>query len=137
MRFEATVEECIVSQGEIPKDLAGGYYRVGPTWKRPTKQGTNPLLSMDGMVQAITFENGRADFRNRWVRTPKYLLEEKHRRGMFAWMGRPAEFADPSFEQLGTRFASPTLIPAIARFFADKSRAELEPRCCQRSRHVL
>lgn len=62
MRFEATVDECIVSQGEIPKDLAGGYYRVGPTWKRPTKQGTNPLLSMDGMVQAITFENGRADF---------------------------------------------------------------------------
>lgn len=85
MRFEATVEECIVSQGEIPKDLAGGYYRVGPTWKRPTKQGTNPLLSMDGMVQAITFENGRADFRNRWVRTPKYLLEEKHGKGMFAW----------------------------------------------------
>jgi carotenoid cleavage dioxygenase len=85
MRFEATVEECIVSQGEIPKDLAGGYYRVGPSWKRPTKQGTNPLLSMDGMVQAITFENGRADFRNRWVRTPKYLLEEKHHRGMFAW----------------------------------------------------
>ena len=65
--------------------IAGGYYRVGPTWKRPTKQGTNPLLSMDGMVQAITFENGRADFRNRWVRTPKYLLEDKHQRGMFAW----------------------------------------------------
>lgn len=85
MRFEATVEECIVSQGEIPKDLAGGYYRVGPTWKRPTKQGTNPLLSMDGMVQAITFEDGRANFRNRWVRTPKYLLEEKHHRGMFSW----------------------------------------------------
>ena len=53
MRFEATVEECIVSQGEIPKDLAGGFYRCGPTWKRPTKQGTNPLLSMDGMVQGL------------------------------------------------------------------------------------
>src|SRR2546426_11763953 len=84
MRFEATVEECIVSQGEIPKDLAGGYYRGGPTRKRPTKQGTNPLLSMDGMGQAITFENGRADFRNRWVRAPKDLLEEKHQRGLFA-----------------------------------------------------
>jgi carotenoid cleavage dioxygenase len=85
MRFEATVEECIVSQGEIPRDLSGGYYRCGPTWKRPTKQGSNALVSMDGMVQAIVFDNGRADFRNRWVRTPKYLLEEKHRRGMFAW----------------------------------------------------
>ena len=56
MRFEATVDECIVTHGEIPEDLAGGFYRVGPTWKRPTKQGTNPLLSMDGMVQALVFE---------------------------------------------------------------------------------
>lgn len=58
MRFEATVEECIVSHGEIPKELTGGFYRTGPTWKRPTKQGTNGLLSIDGMVQGITFENG-------------------------------------------------------------------------------
>lgn len=85
MRFEATVEECIVSHGEIPKELAGGFYRTGPTWKRPTRQGTNPLLGMDGMVQGLVLENGRADFRNRWIRTPKYLLEEHHRRGMFEW----------------------------------------------------
>jgi carotenoid cleavage dioxygenase-like enzyme len=85
MRFEATVEECIVSSGEIPKDLAGGAYRTGPTWKRPTKQGNNPLLSMDGMVQGLVLRDGRADFRNRWVRTPKYLLEEKHGRGLFEW----------------------------------------------------
>src|ERR1700761_6012240 len=72
MRFEATVEECIVSHGEIPKDLAGGFYRCGPTWKRPTRQGNNPLLSQDGMVQGLVLGDGRADFRNRWVRTPKY-----------------------------------------------------------------
>lgn len=85
MRFEATVEDCVTTFGEIPKDLAGGFYRVGPTFKRPTRQGANGLLSMDGMVQGLTFDNGRADFRNRWVRTPKYLLEDKHRRGMFRW----------------------------------------------------
>ena len=78
MRFEATVEECIVTHGEIPKDLAGGIYRTGPCWKRPTAQGGTPLLAMDGMVQGLVFENGRADFRNRWIRTPKYLLEEKY-----------------------------------------------------------
>lgn len=85
MRFEATVEECIVAEGEIPKDLHGGFYRCGPTWKRATAQRTNGLFAMDGMVQAIAFENGRADFRNRWVRTPKYLLEAKHGRGLFEW----------------------------------------------------
>lgn len=85
MRFEATVEECIVTHGEIPKDLAGGFYRVGPTWKRPTKQGTNALLSMDGMVQALVLEDGEATYRNRWVRTPKYLLEAERKQGMFEW----------------------------------------------------
>src|SRR4051812_950276 len=85
MRFEATVEDCIVTHGEIPKDLCGGFYRVGPTWKRPTLQKTNGLLSMDGMVQGLVFENGRADYRNRWVRTPKYLLEDKLGRGAFEW----------------------------------------------------
>ena len=83
MRFEATVEECIVTHGEIPKDLSGGFYRTGPCWKRPGAQGTTPLLAMDGMVQGLVFENGRADFRNRWVRTPKYELEDKYGRGMF------------------------------------------------------
>ncbi|TGD90042.1 carotenoid oxygenase family protein [Mycolicibacterium sp. CH28] len=85
MRFEATVEECIVTHGEIPKDLAGGLYRTGPCWKRPTAQGSTPLLAMDGMLQGLVFESGRADFRNRWVRTPKYLLEDRHRKGMFEY----------------------------------------------------
>jgi len=54
------------------------------------------------------------------------ILSPRQWRGMFAWMGSPEEFADPSFDKLGTRFASPTLIPAIARFFADQKRAQLE-----------
>ena len=85
MRFEATVEDCIVSHGEIPKDLAGGFYRNGPTFKRHPRSGHAGLLNLDGMVQALVIENGRADFRNRWIRTPKYLLEERHGQGMFEW----------------------------------------------------
>jgi carotenoid cleavage dioxygenase-like enzyme len=86
MRFEATIEECIVAHGEIPRDLAGGFYRTGPTWKRPVAGNeANALLAMDGMVQGITFENGRADFRNRWIRTPKYNLEQRNGKGMFTW----------------------------------------------------
>ncbi len=29
MRFEATVEDCVTTFGEIPKDLTGGFYRSG------------------------------------------------------------------------------------------------------------
>jgi carotenoid cleavage dioxygenase-like enzyme len=85
MRFEATVPDCIVSEGEIPKDLMGGFYRVGPSWRRPSKQGATAMMTVDGMVQGLTFENGTATYRNRWIRTPKFLAEEKAGRGLFAW----------------------------------------------------
>ena len=45
---------------------------------------------------------------------------------MFEWMGQPEEFSDPSFNSMPVRYASKTLLPAIARLFADKTRAELE-----------
>ena len=54
------------------------------------------------------------------------VLAPRQWRGMWEWMGRPDAFADPSFAQLQVRFASAALIPAIARFFADKTRAEIE-----------
>jgi crotonobetainyl-CoA:carnitine CoA-transferase CaiB-like acyl-CoA transferase len=54
------------------------------------------------------------------------VLAKRQWRGMFEWMGQPEEFADPSYDDLFTRFGSTTLIPAIARFFAGKTRDELE-----------
>ncbi|MET0248674.1 MAG: CoA transferase [Sphingobium sp.] len=54
------------------------------------------------------------------------ILAPRQWRGMFEWMGRPEEFADPSFDKLQVRFASKSLLPAITGFFADKSRAQVE-----------
>jgi crotonobetainyl-CoA:carnitine CoA-transferase CaiB-like acyl-CoA transferase len=54
------------------------------------------------------------------------VLAPRQWQGMFEWMGRPEEFSDPSYNTLAKRFASKTLIPAIARFFTDKTRSELE-----------
>lgn len=54
------------------------------------------------------------------------LLAARQWRGMHEWMGKPAEFASPEFEKMNVRFKSPTLIPAISAFFADKTRDELE-----------
>lgn len=54
------------------------------------------------------------------------VLSRRQWQGMFAWLGRPEEFADPSYEKLGKRFRSPHLHEAIERFCADKTRAELE-----------
>ncbi len=92
MRFEATVEDCAVTYGQIPPELNGGFYRNGPAWKRPTTQGIDTPYSMDGMIQALVFREGRADFRNRWTRTPKYLAEEAAGRALFEWSD--AHFGD-------------------------------------------
>jgi crotonobetainyl-CoA:carnitine CoA-transferase CaiB-like acyl-CoA transferase len=54
------------------------------------------------------------------------VLAQRQWRGMFEWLGKPGEFADPAYDKLSVRFGSQTLVPAIARFFADKTRAELE-----------
>ncbi|MEH3138735.1 MAG: CoA transferase [Mycobacterium kyogaense] len=56
------------------------------------------------------------------------ILSKRQWRGMFALMGSPQEFADPAYDKLGKRFHSPHLQQAIARFCADKTRAELEER---------
>lgn len=54
------------------------------------------------------------------------VLSRRQWHGMFEWMGRPEEFADPSYDKLGKRFRSPHLLEAIERFCANKTRAELE-----------
>jgi crotonobetainyl-CoA:carnitine CoA-transferase CaiB-like acyl-CoA transferase len=45
---------------------------------------------------------------------------------MLNWMGRPQAFTDPAFDSLSVRFQSRELIDEITRFFAGKTRAELE-----------
>lgn len=54
------------------------------------------------------------------------LLASRQWRGMFEWMGRPEEFAAPEFNDTGYRYKSPTLLPAIAAFFRNQTRAGLE-----------
>jgi carotenoid cleavage dioxygenase len=91
MRFEANVDDCIVTEGEIPKTLNGGFYRVGGSWKRPQCQGLSGPFTLDGMVQGLIFRDGRVDFRNRWIRTPKYVTEEQAGRSVF-------EYTDGKFD---------------------------------------
>ncbi|KBZ61136.1 CoA transferase [Mycobacterium marseillense] len=57
------------------------------------------------------------------------MLAPKHWRAMFNWLGEPEEFADPSFEQLITRFMSwDKLRKVIAELFADKARDHIVGR---------
>jgi all-trans-8'-apo-beta-carotenal 15,15'-oxygenase len=61
--------------GEIPADLEGTFFRNGPGRQRIGSQPYGHWFDGDGMLCAFTFRNGRAHFKNRYVRTPKYVEE--------------------------------------------------------------
>ena len=54
------------------------------------------------------------------------LLAKRQWQGMFRWMGSPEAFASPEFEKVSVRYRSTDLLPAIAAFFASRTRADLE-----------
>ncbi|MDI2125884.1 carotenoid oxygenase family protein [Yinghuangia seranimata] len=70
--------------GEIPRDLNGVYLRNGPNRRFPA-QGRYHWFDGDGMVHGVHFENGRARYANRWVRTAAFAAEDAA--GQALWTG--------------------------------------------------
>jgi len=63
-------------EGEIPSGLEGTLFRNGPGLLDINGQPIHHPFDGDGMISAITFHNGRAHYRNRYVRTAGYLAEQ-------------------------------------------------------------
>lgn len=72
--------------GELPRELNGTLYRNGPNPQFDVP-GAHWFVG-DGMLHAFHLENGRASYRNRWVRTPKWLAEHDAGRALFGGFGR-------------------------------------------------
>jgi carotenoid cleavage dioxygenase len=73
INFEAQMQDLVVD-GSIPDGLSGSLYRNGPNPKyAPT--GPYHWFGGDGMVHAFHFNDGRVDYLNRWVDTPKHIAE--------------------------------------------------------------
>jgi all-trans-8'-apo-beta-carotenal 15,15'-oxygenase len=80
-------ESCYDISGDFPTDLQGTFFQNGPGKHNIGDEFVIHPLDGDGMVTAVTFENGKAWFRNRFVQTPIYIKElEKQKvmgRGVF------------------------------------------------------
>jgi carotenoid cleavage dioxygenase-like enzyme len=87
-------------EGTIPPDLAGTFYRVGPSPQFEPRGTYNPLMG-DGMVHAFRIANGRVAYHNRWVRTLQWCKDHEAGRALFATTNNPAEM-DPSVANLAT-----------------------------------
>lgn len=70
--------------GELPRELFGMFARNSPNPRFPPK-GRYHWFDGDGMVHAVYFEDGRARYANRYVRTKGLALEEQA--GEALWTG--------------------------------------------------
>lgn len=100
-------------------------------------QALDPAYGMAGsaaMGQSMSsLPRGRVDLSHQYPIFPckdgyiRYcVLSIRQWQGMFEWMGRPEEFADPRYNNIHVRFETPALTAAYAAFSLDKTRAELE-----------
>jgi carotenoid cleavage dioxygenase-like enzyme len=80
--IDATGLEVI---GKIPADLNGVYLRNGPN-PRFAPEGRYLWFDGDGMIHAVHLENGKARYRNRWIRTKAFEAESEA--GKALWKGR-------------------------------------------------
>lgn len=84
--MEGEVRDIAVTQGVIPDDLTGTLYRIGPNVRYAPLSGRYNGWMGDGMVHALTLAEGKASYRNRWVRTPKWLAENRAGRAVFDYV---------------------------------------------------
>jgi carotenoid cleavage dioxygenase len=85
---------ALAVSGEIPAGLAGAFYRNGPNPQFDPRDAYH-WFSGDGMVHAFFVEDGKVTYRNRYVRTPKYLAEHEAGRALWGTFGNPMT-SDPS-----------------------------------------
>lgn len=115
--------------GEVPKDLCGSLYRNGPN-PQFAPRGPYHWFAGDGMVHAFHVQNGRVAYLNRWVRTPKWQLENSEGEGLSGSFGNP-RFSDPRIVALNSTIANTNIVWHAGRLLAlEEAHApyEMEPK---------
>ena len=75
--------------GEIPAELRGALFRIGPNPQFEPRDPNHHWFAGDGMVHRFYVQDGKVSYRNRYVRTPKWELENEHGRSLFGTFGNP------------------------------------------------
>lgn len=94
--------------GELPKDLVGTFYRNGPNPQFAPADDYH-WFAGDGMIHAFFVGDGKVRYRNRYIRTPKWLAENAAGRSLFGSFGNPRT-TDPSMHGLDRGVANTSLV---------------------------
>jgi len=73
-------------EGKIPEQLRGTFYRNGPGRMEIYDTKLVHPIDGDGMITSITFNEGKAHFRSKYVKTAGYETEEKKKRAVMKGM---------------------------------------------------
>lgn len=86
--------------GEVPEDLDGIYIRN--THNNATDpRGIYHPFDGDGMLHAIKFEEGKVEYRNKFVRTTGFLAEQGARGALWPGMMQPGEYTRRGWGSMG------------------------------------
>lgn len=113
--FEADAAYLPV-QGDLPAGLQGTLYRTGPNPQFPVENAH--LFFGDGMLHAFTLHEGKASYRNRWVRTNSWKAEHTAGRRLYEANGRPINPEDPALPQDDNGTGNTHVIGHAGRLFA-------------------
>jgi carotenoid cleavage dioxygenase len=106
-RAEMDIRSCEVD-GTLPSGLNGAFYRIGPDPQYPLNP-RNIILDGEGHVSVFRIKNGRVDFRSRYVKTERYLAQDKAGKSLFPLYRNPY-MDDPSVKGLSRGTANTHII---------------------------
>jgi carotenoid cleavage dioxygenase len=109
LRAESTVRGLELIAGHPPEGLEGTWYRGGPDRQYPSMFEDDIFIDGEGMAHMFRFEGGQADYLSRWVRTERFVLQEKARRSLFGRY-RNRYTNDPSVKGAHMGTANTTMI---------------------------
>lgn len=94
---ELDIESCPLT-GELPERLRGDFVRNGPN---PMFEplGSYHMFDGDGMLHGIKFAEGKAAYRNRWIRSRGLGAESAHGSAVYPGLGEVMSFPDPALTQ--------------------------------------
>ena len=113
--MEGEIHDLTV-EGKIPRELNGTLFRNGPN-PQFAPRGRYHWFDGDGMIHAFTLRDGKAHYRNRWVRTQRFHMEREA--GEALWGGL-ADWAnsDPRVEGIFPNAANTNIIVHAGRLLA-------------------
>jgi carotenoid cleavage dioxygenase-like enzyme len=89
---EWDADNLIVVEGEVPLDLDGVYLRNTENPLHPALKAYHPFDG-DGMLHVVGFRDGKAFYRNRFVRTDGFLAENEAGGPLWPGLAEPVSLA--------------------------------------------